>query len=323
MLNVAILTGGPSAERGIALQSAALVQQHLSPDKYRHWTILVENDGWYAQDTGIRANMNDFSLDTDSGPVKFDFAFLIIHGTPVEDGRIQGYFEAMRIPHSTCNTLTSALTFNKQWCKDFLARHNVPMAWSKVVLSGELDQFAADSVTYPVFVKPNNNGSSYGVTKVTAPEQMQEALHLAARYDDEIMIEAFMDGREFSCGAVREGGTIHVFPVTEIIPDGDFFDYDAKYLGAGQEITPADMPDEESRTCRELSGRLYRLLKCKGMVRFDYILVGGAFHLLEVNTVPGLSEASIIPQQARAYGWNIERLLDVVIQDALNPIYQP
>ena len=313
MMNVAIVTGGPSAERGIALNSAKLVADHLDPARYRHRTILIEEHGWVDSKTGVTVDLNDFSLDGQ----KFDFAFLIVHGTPVEDGKLQGYFESRGIPHSACDTLTSALTFNKQWCKDMLRQYDIPLAASDVIKSKDISSVDSQEYGYPVFVKPNNNGSSYGVSKVNDASELKAALENAALYDTEIMVEQYLAGREFSSGVVGEGDDLHLFPITEIIPEGEFFDYDAKYLGASQEVTPADLEESLADECRQMSGRLYRLLNCKGMVRFDYILVRDTFYLLEVNTVPGLSEASIIPQQAQAYGWTISHMLDVVVEDAL------
>ncbi len=316
-LNIAILTGGPSAERGIALASAAFVEEHLSTDKYRSRTILVESDGWYDRDKGVAVDRNDFSLTIDENTLKFDFVFLIIHGTPAEDGKLQGYFESLGIPHSTCNTLTAALTFNKQWCKLFLRQFDVPMAWSQVVPVEDIASVDPAQFSYPLFVKPNNNGSSYGVTRVNTAENLSHALRNAAQYDHEIMIETFLAGREFSCGGVRDGKTIHIFPLTEIIPEGEFFDYKAKYEGASREVTPADLPAELSEDCQALSRMLYSSLQCRGLVRFDYILSDHDFYLLEVNTIPGLSPASIVPQQARAYGWTMEHMLEVVIRDCM------
>ena len=317
-MKVAIFTGGPSAERGIAIQSAELVARYLDPRKYDFRMIMVEEDGWYDHQTGVALDMNDCSLSLGNLKIRFDFAFLVVHGTPVEDGKMQGYFEMQGIPHSTCDTLTCALTFNKQWCKDLLRHYNVPMANSIIVESHNLQEFNPSTLQFPVFVKPNNNGSSYGVSRVDDPAGIMEALKSAAEYDTEIMVEEYMPGREFSCGLVDEGEKLHVFPITEIIPEGEFFDYDAKYLGASQEVTPADVEPHLAAQCQERSRDLYKLLRCKGMVRFDYILVGDEFKLLEVNTVPGLSEASIIPQQAQAYGWTIAQLLDVVIQSSVS-----
>ena len=316
MKNIAIVTGGPSAERGIALNSAKLVEKYLDRSAYRKRTILIEEHGWVDSESENIVDQNDFSLRVNGEKVAFDFVFLMVHGTPVEDGKLQGYFESKGLAHSTCDTLTCALTFNKQWCKDFLEKYNVPMAESVVINSRQIDDVDIETFKYPVFVKPNNNGSSYGVSKVLEKSELIAALSKAARFDTEIMVEQFLDGREFSSGVVREGDTLHLFPITEIIPEGEFFDYDAKYLGASQEVTPADLPSDFAENCKACSGRLYELLNCQGIVRFDYILVEDTFYLLEVNTVPGMSEASIIPQQARAYGWSISHLLDVVIAEA-------
>lgn len=312
---IAILTGGPSAERGIALASAKFVAQHLDAIQFQSKTILIEPNGWIEQETGQAVDLNHFSLNEGLDKITFDFVFLIIHGTPAEDGKIQGYFEARGIPYSTCDTLTSALTFNKQWCKDFLKNYAVPMAWSVVVESARIPEINVQDFAYPVFVKPNNNGSSYGVTRVNAVGQMEAALAKAAEFDHEIIVESFIEGREFSCGVVRDGEQIHVFPITEIIPKNEFFDYQAKYEGASQEVTPAQLDAELTAQCQEQSKKIYQVLKCRGLVRCDYILKEGTFYMLEVNTIPGLSPASIVPQQARAYGWTMEHMLEVVIRD--------
>ena len=318
MIHIAIIAGGPSAERGVSLKSAQTVAKHLPSEKYNVTTIDITPEGWKDIDTGAIVDLNRFCLPASNGrPLKtFDFAFIIIHGTPAEDGKLQGYLDMMGIPHSACNVLTSALTFNKQVCKDHLKQYNIPMAESMIVTnitsSEEVQQL---SITIPLFVKPNNNGSSYGVTKVKAWDQLETAIRHALEYDHEVMIERALAGKEFSCGVVREGSTYHVLPITEIIPKGEFFDFAAKYEGESQEITPARLDASLAAQCQERSGRLYKLLGCRGMVRFDYILEGDTFYLLEANTTPGMSEASIIPQQAKAYGWTIGKLLDIVVTD--------
>jgi D-alanine-D-alanine ligase len=191
------------------------------------------------------------------------------------------------------------------------------MVWSRVITSNQIPDIDIHMFSYPVFVKPNNNGSSYGVSRVNTPDELLTALDSAARFDHEIIIETFIQGREFSCGAVREGSQIHVFPITEIISKNAFFDYQAKYEGASQEVTPADLDHALTEICREQTRMIYEVLKCRGLVRTDYILKDGVFYMLEVNTIPGLSPASIVPQQARAYGWSMEHMLDVVIQDCI------
>ena len=319
MHHIAILTGGSSSEREISLQSAALVDKYLDTRKYTFRTIILEKDGWYEKVTGTRVDLNDFSLRIDGHREIFDFVFIIIHGTPAEDGKIQGYFEYLGIPHSTCDTLASALTFNKQMCKDYLKAFGIPMApsrllkkdqsWDEDVLTGELG--------LPLFVKPNNNGSSYGVSKVTLYGDLNGAVKQAFNYDKEVIVETFLAGTEVSSGVVREGSILHAFPVTEIVPKKEFFDYEAKYKGASEEITPARISAVLLTKCEQRSKDVYNFLNCRGMVRFDYILVDEEFYFLEANTIPGLSEASIVPQQARAYGWSITKLLDVVIGDCI------
>ena len=320
MINVAIIAGGPSAERGVSLKSAQTIAKHLPADKYRSTTIDITPDGWRDMLTGAAIDLNSFTMKGANGQngEAFDFAFIIIHGTPAEDGKLQGYLEMMGIPHSACGVLTSALTFNKQMCKDHLKLYQVPMAESMIV--NEVTSRAsveANHIKLPLFVKPNNNGSSYGVTKVKTWDQLETAIKHALQYDHEVMIERAIQGSEYSCGVVRDGSNFHVLPITEIIPKGEFFDFAAKYEGESQEITPARLDDNLAKQCQERSGLLYKLLGCRGMVRFDYILEQGTFYLLEANTTPGMSEASIIPQQARAYGWTIAQLLDVVVSDCL------
>lgn len=324
MIEIAIIAGGPSAERGVSLKSAKTIAGHLPPDKYTATTIDITPDGWADIQSGNTVDLNRFCLVDKEGNVlkKFQFAFIIIHGTPAEDGKIQGYLEMMGIPHSACGVLSSALTFNKQMCKDHLRPYNIPMAESMIVTSVvNRAQVEQNKIQPPFFVKPNNNGSSYGVTKVKDWAQLEDAITQALTFDHEVMIERALVGSEFSCGVVRDGSKLHVLPITEIIPNGEFFDFAAKYEGESQEITPARLDTELVQQCQERSAKLYSLLGCRGMVRFDYILEGNVFYLLEANTTPGMSEASIIPQQAKAYGWTISKLLDVVINDCLQNQY--
>lgn len=321
MMNIAIIAGGPSAERGISLSSATTIAKHLSRGKYDVNTIDLTEKGWIDTASNRRVDLNSFSLPSENElPEKqFDFAFLIIHGTPAEDGKLQGYFEMMNIPHSGCGVLTSSLTFNKQKSKDHLKSYNIPMAASMVVTKvvGQ-EQVIKHGISLPLFVKPNNNGSSYGISKVKEWPALEEAITQALKFDHEVMIERALEGREFSCGVVRDGLKNHVFPITEIIPQGEFFDYTAKYEGKSQEVTPANISQELVVKFQETSENLYRILGCRSFVRFDYILEGETIFLLEANTIPGLSDASILPQQAVAYGWSIAKLLDTVIEDCMS-----
>ena len=313
-MQVAVLTGGPSAEREISLQSAQLVMDHLDREKYTPRLIIIESHGWFDQQTGARVSLNDFSLRLPDQRYTFDFVFLMIHGTPAEDGKIQGYFEMLGLAHSTCHTLSAALTFNKQKCKDYLRTFEIPMARSVVVHHSD----TAIDLAMPVFVKPNKNGSSYGVSRVSIQNELPAAIKKALQFDNEVIVEEFISGTEYGCGVLSDGEGIVALPLTEIIPEGDFFDYEAKYLGASQEITPARLSADAVVLCQDLSKELYQLLDCRGVVRFDYIRRGEDFILLEANTIPGMSAASIVPQQAKANGWSITELLDKIIKGCTN-----
>ena len=316
--NVAILTGGNVAERGISLKSAKTIKRHLSDERYQSWIIELNGRQFVEQSTGQVLDMNDFSLNSASGTVHFDLVFLILHGHPAEDGSILGYFELLGIPCTGCDHLTGALTFNKQLTKDFLRPHGIPMANSRVLRRGHaISAPDLQSLGLPLFVKPNKNGSSYGVTKVTSPDELMPGIEKAFEFDDEVIVEQFMDGVEFSNGVFRNGTEVVVLPVTEIRSDNDFFDYAAKYENASQEITPAELSDELRDHCQALTRNIYTLLNCKGMCRVDYILVDGVFHLLEINTIPGMSEQSIVPQQVRAAGWTLTKFLDAIVQEAI------
>lgn len=321
-LDVAIVAGGPSAERGISLKSAKTITAHLPPEKYRSTIIDVAETGWQEMETGAPVDLNHFTLLPPGAPSRrFDFAFIIVHGSPAEDGKLQGYFEMMGIPHSACGVLASSLTFNKQMCKNYLRPYGVPMAESLMVRQyADPAVLAAAGLRPPMFVKPNTSGSSYGVTKVKTWDELEAAIGFALTYDRDVMIERALTGREYSCGVVRQGDQLHVLPVTEIRPKGEFFDFAAKYEGQSEEITPAPLPHGLFEKCQQQALELYGWLGCRGMVRFDFILEHETFYFLEANTTPGMSEASIIPQQVRAHGWTLGYFLDLIVQDCLaNP----
>lgn len=318
-LKVAIVTGGNVAERGISLGSAQTVFQHLDSAKYDKYVIELNGAVFAEQSSGARVDLNDFSLRLDGETIRFDLVFLMLHGHPAEDGCLQGYFEVLGIPYTGCDHFVSSLTFNKQATKDYLRAHGIPMAASQLLFKGwSIDLEAQRGLGLPLFVKPNKNGSSYGVSKVKKFEEMDSAIQLAFQYDDEVVVEQFLNGREFSNGAVRKNGEVIVLPITEIVSQNEFFDYKAKYEQESQEITPARLSPELTRRCQAQTRKVYEALGCKGMARVDYILVGETFFLLEVNTIPGMSEASIIPQQAAAHGWTIGELLDAIVEEAMN-----
>lgn len=320
MKNIAILMGGDSAERVISLRSGQVVYDSLPADRYRRFLIDVQGSSWQEVSSGALVDKNDFSLSLGGEKVCFDAVFGAIHGSPLEDGKMQGYFDMLGIPYTCCNGFVSALTMNKHLTKQVAATTGISLAPSVLVRRGEVVDAKAlvSQLGLPLFVKPNTHGSSFGVTKVKSLAELAPALEAVWPYDREALVEAFLPGREFSNGVFRTEGQVVALPVTEIIPETEFFDFAAKYEGKSQEITPAPLPLHLAQQCQEWSRRLYETLDCRGIVRCDYILVGDTFYLLEVNTIPGLSPASIVPQQVRAYGWTLEGFFSRLIEEALH-----
>ncbi len=317
-LNIAIITGGVVAERGISLKSAKTIYKHLNRRKYNQYLIDYDGKNFVELSSKKKLNKNDFSFTKDKKKVKFDLAFLMLHGSPAEDGRLQGFLDVMGVPYTGCDHFVSSLTFDKQACKIFLKDFDIPMAESKLVLKGEkLNIKAISKVGFPLFVKPNKNGSSYGVTKVDAAKDIRPAVEKAFQFDNEVIIEAFLKGREFSNGVFRKGDEVVVLPITEIISQNEFFDFQAKYENASEEVTPAKLSKKDTKTCQALSKKLYQILRCKGMVRFDYIRMKNTFYFLEANTIPGFSNESIFPQQAIASGMTIKELLDFIVEERM------
>ncbi len=322
MKNIAILTGGDSEERVISLKSGQVVRDHLPKDRYRSFLIDIQKADWRDIDSGVQVDKNDFSLLSGGEKIHFDCAFAALHGTPLEDGKMQGYLEMLGIPYTCCDGYVSALTMNKHNTKMLMAQYGtVPMAKSVLLRRGgkvEVEKLLV--LGLPLFVKPNTHGSSFGVTKVKTADALLAAIEEAWRFDAEAVVESFLPGREFSNGVLWVGGDIVVLPVTEIIPETEFFDFAAKYEGKSQEVTPADLSPELTSQCQERSRFLYEALKCRGVVRFDYILVGDTFHFLEANTIPGISPASIVPQQARAHGWELGAFFGLLVEEAMRNV---
>jgi D-alanine-D-alanine ligase len=319
MKNIAILTGGYSAEFEISIKSAAVVAKHLSVDKYYLFTIVIDADGWYEQQSKTAIDKNDFSLTINGVKTTFDAAFVALHGSPIEDGKLQGYLEEMNVSYTCCDGFVSALTMNKIATRKFLGATKVKQSTTLHYHKNEIiDKVKIEALGFPVFVKPNAVGSSYGVHKVKSMEEIDAAIADAFSHDDEVLIEEFIAGREFGNGVYMKDGKPVALPVTEIIPETEFFDYEAKYLGKSKEITPADLSPALTQKCQELSVYLYKELGCKGFVRMDYILKGEDFYFLEVNTVPGMSEASIIPQQVVASGMSLKDFFESSIDELLS-----
>jgi len=320
MKTIAIAAGGDSSEFEISVKSATEVSKALS-SKYITYIIMIRGTKWYWEDPKGRyhnIDKNDFSLMTDEYRVRFDAVFIAIHGTPGENGLLQGYFDMLSIPYSSCGTFSSALTFNKQATKLFLKEYRIPMAEAVIIRRDEKPEIKSivKQIGLPCFVKPNSSGSSFGVSKVKVIEEMAPAIDNAFKESEEVMIEAFMDGREVACGVVKTWNKTIILPVTEIISKNEFFDYEAKYTpGRSEEVTPANMHEELTDEIQKLSSLIYDLLSCKGIVRVDFIVIDDKPYFLEINTVPGMTEESIVPKQAAAASITAEALYSMVIED--------
>ena len=264
---------------------------------------------------------NDFSFTVENIRTKFDFAYITIHGTPGEDGLLQGYFDMLHVPYSCCGVLAAALTYNKFACNQFLKRFGVRVAESLMLRKGQSvsDLDVLEKIGLPCFIKPSLGGSSFGVTKVKTTEQIQPAIQKAFKEADEVVIESFMDGMEITCGCYKTRTKSVVFPITEVVTDNDFFDYDAKYNGQVDEITPARISDSLRDRVQKLTSAIYDILGAQGIIRIDYIITGGdVINLLEVNTTPGMTATSFIPQQIRAAGLDIKEVMTDIIENKLN-----
>ncbi|GGD26442.1 D-alanine--D-alanine ligase [Hyunsoonleella pacifica] len=320
--NIAIIMGGYSSEYKISLTSGNVVFETLNRDKYNPYRIHIFKDKWVYVDednTEFPIDKNDFSINIDSFKINFDCVFNAIHGSPGEDGYMQGYFELLGIPHTSCPMYQAQITFNKRDCLSILKPYGIKTAASYYLNLGDtIDENAIiGKVGLPCFVKANKAGSSFGVTKVHKKEDLQYAIDVAFKEDDEIIIESFLDGIEVSVGVITYMGETKVLPITEIVSENDFFDYEAKYLGKSQEITPARLTPEQEDKVNVLAKKVYEVLRMTGFSRSEYIFKDGVPHLLEMNTVPGLTKESILPQQAEAAGISLSDLFDNAIEEAL------
>jgi D-alanine-D-alanine ligase len=323
--NIALLAGGYSGEFVISIQTAETIEKNLDDTLFNVYKIIITRDEWYYQngDEKIDVDKNDFSLSIKGQKIIFDCAFIAIHGTPGEDGRIQGYLDMLRMPYTTCNSIVSALTFNKSYCNKVVKAFNVVnIANSVHLIKGEPYSMGAILVELklPVFVKPNESGSSLGVSKVKQVEELLPAIEKAFREDDQVLIEEFIEGRELTIGVYRANGYLHALPATEIVSKNEFFDYEAKYTpGVTNEITPAKIDKNLKEQLESKAMYIYRHLNCRGIVRMDFILqrLTNKLFFLEVNTMPGQSENSIVPQQVRASGRTLKDFYGELLEDCL------
>ena len=321
--NIAIVMGGYSSEAGISLKSGQVVYENLNKDKYVPHRVHILKDKWVYVDEGDREhpiNKEDFSTTVNGYKIRFDAVFNAIHGHPGEDGTLLAYFDLLGMPHSSASFYQMAVAFNKRDCLSLLKPYGVLTAKSVYLNQG--DEIDADSIIsrvgLPCFVKPNRAGSSFGISKVYNKEQLSPALEKAFSEDSQILIEEFLDGTEVSVGVITYDGRVKVMPITEIVTENDFFDYEAKYLGASEEITPARISEVQKQNIEKEAERIYSTLQLKGLSRIDFMLVGDLPYFIELNMVPGLSAESILPKQAREAGMSLSELFESAIEGSIN-----
>lgn len=319
---IAIVAGGDSSENPVSMRSAATILEHMDKERYEPYIVEIEGKKWQAHvKDGVTApiDRNDFSFTHEGTKKVFDYAYITIHGTPGENGVFEGYLRLMRIPFSTCDVLASALTFNKFVLNKTMKSCKVNVANSRRLRKGDAvdpDKIIS-KVGLPCFIKPTDGGSSFGTTKVKTREQIIPAVEEAFKENNEIMIESFMQGIEVTNGYYKTRKREVKLPVTEVVPKSDFFDYDAKYNGKVEEITPARIPDKLRDRIQDLTAKIYDLIGCHGIIRNDYIITDGdKINLLEVNTTPGMTATSFIPQQVRAAGMDLTDVLTEIIEDS-------
>jgi len=320
--NIAIIMGGYSSEFKISLKSGNVVYNTLNKSNYNAYRIHIFKEKWVyvnANNEEFPINKNDFSFTENGTKTTFDCIFNAIHGSPGEDGLMQAYFELLNLPHTSCGMYQACLTFNKRDCLSTLKPYGILTAESYYLNLGDdyNKQDIVNKVGLPCFVKANKAGSSFGISKVHHIEDLDQAIETAFKEDDEIIIESYLDGTEVSIGVINYKGDIKVLPITEIVSENDFFDYEAKYLGKSQEITPARLTKAQEELANKEAKKVYQILKMKGFSRSEFIFKNGKPHLLEMNTVPGLTNESILPQQANAAGISMEDLFGNAIEEAL------
>jgi D-alanine-D-alanine ligase len=324
--NIALVAGGYSGEYVISVQSAVTIEQNLDNEKYNVYKIIVTKDSWsYTGKDGVvtQVDKNDFSLTVTGEKIKFDAVFIGIHGTPGEDGRLQGYFEMLGIPFTSCGMVSSALTFNKSYCNKVVAALNVVKVSKSVHIfrdqpynTGEI----LEKLRLPVFVKPAEGGSSIGMSKVKTAEELEPAIQKAFKEDSQVLVEEFIKGRELTMGLFKAGGKLTTLPITEILSSKEFFDYEAKYTpGITNEVTPAQIPDTLASRIQQTASALYNQLNCRGIVRIDFIYedATGDLYFLEANTMPGQSENSLVPQQVRAAGMTLKDFYGTLLEECM------
>jgi D-alanine-D-alanine ligase len=322
---IAFVTGGYSGEAEISYQSAKTIEKNIDPEKFEHYKIDMTRQGWFHQSadgTKTEVDKNDFTLSLNGEKITFDAVLIGIHGTPGEDGKLQGYFDLLQIPYTSCDCAISALTFNKRYTVAVASFAGINVAKSVLLFKKDYkspDQQVKD-LQFPVFVKPNNGGSSIGMSKVNAAsEELGVAIEKAFKEDDQVLVEEFIKGREFTIGVFKSKEKIIALPITEVITKKEFFDFEAKYLGASQEITPAEVDDAVAEQVRTEAVKIYQIFNCRGIVRIDFIYneEKRVPFMLEINTVPGQTEVSLVPQQLKVMGWSLTEFYTALLEECL------
>lgn len=325
---LAVLAGGYTGEYEISMKSVQTVLKNIDTETYEPTLIEINKESWKAiiGNETFDIDKNDFSYTREGIKHTFDGVFIVIHGTPGEDGKLQGYFDMLEIPYSTCNSIVSALTFNKSYCNKVVKDFNVVKIAESVhlyALEEDSIQKITSKLSLPVFIKPSESGSSLGVSKVKSHEEILPALQKAFKEDSQVLIEEFIEGREFSIGCFQKNGKTIVLPPSEIISKNEFFDYEAKYTsGVTDEITPAQVPASFVQKIQKTTAEIYKNLGCRGIVRMDFIWKENTdeLYFLEVNTMPGQSEMSLVPQQVAAFGMNLKEFYSIILQETLKKI---
>lgn len=321
--NIALVTGGFSGEAVISYKSATTIANNLDRNLFNVYKIDINAQGWiYETPNGHKTEVdkNDFSITLNDQKITFDAVFIGMHGTPGEDGKLQGYFDTLKIPYTSCDAATSAITFNKRYTVAVASFSGIHVAKSVLLIRnsfGSPDEITRD-LKFPVFVKPNNGGSSIGMSKVDKPsDALGAAIEKAFKEDDQVLVEEYIKGRELTVGVFKTRGKIIVLPITEVISKKAFFDYEAKYEGASDEITPAQIDESIANKIREAAEKIYRVFNCRGVVRIDFIYneESGHPYMLEINTIPGQSDASLVPQQVREMGWSLKEFYTKLVEE--------
>ena len=321
--NIAIIAGGYSSEIVVSLKSAKGIESFIDKEKYNLYVVLITKDKWQVQSENkeIDIDKNDFSFTRNGNRIKFDFAYITVHGTPGENGLLQGYFDMLNIPYSCCGVLAAALSFNKYFCINYLRPLGIKTASSVCLRKGQQANTEAiiSELGLPVFVKPNDGGSSFGTTKVNSADQLQSAIAIAFEEGKEVMIESFISGTEVTCGCYKVKDKEVIFPITEVVSKNEFFDFDAKYNpNSVEEITPARISEALTYEIQSMTSKIYDYIGAKGIIRVDYIISPeGEAKMLEVNTTPGMTATSFIPQQICAAGLDIKEVMTEIIDNEL------